>query len=357
MEKYSSSTGKNPAPQWVSAFRTFYTEFESILVSAYDDELKISSKVHPDPREADCCPRIWKTVGDEVIFCGRIFNIEHAAVIVSAFISALERYAIKIRQDELPLDVKGACWIAAFPAPNVTIEVNRRSRNPAEATAAESDEDAARENRADRSPHEFDFLGKGIDTGFRIARSAAEDKCVVSAQLASLLARAAMKKRFHHSLGYHGRESLKGVVGGIPYPIISVDTERNELNWMLRSREAALRGESETSAFALYDFLETFMQVASIELPCINFRDCGNQEIEYPETYQKYKLKFLENIEVDEKRLRNLEAATDPERPTGDEIEPSQIFLDQVAPATDERDVDPKSDSDCAASGDSGASP
>jgi len=338
MEKYAGSDGADPAPVWVNAFRNFYTEFQKFFISSYEDEHRASCKIQPEGDEKVCYPVIWKTVGDEVIFCSRVLSVDHTAVTVSAFVRALEQYALKLKQDGLPLGVKGACWLAAFPAPNATIEVvtQKQSREDDPTIDLTKSPEAIKEDRADSQPHLFDFLGKGIDTGFRIAKNAAEDRCVVSVQLAYLLAKAATKKRFHQPLGYHGREVLKGVVGGLPYPVISVDTERNELNWMLRSREAALRGERAIDEYALCDFLETFMQVANIELPCLPFRD-DIIKPELPSSYRAYIEHFRKNDEIDEKNLSDVEQE-DQLAPNEDKeatIEPARAFLDRIVPEVD----------------------
>lgn len=344
MEQYSGSNGDDPSPAWVATFRSFYTEFQKFLKTAYDEEYRASQKNSPHVDEQSRYPVIWKTVGDEIIFCSRILTIEHAAVTVSAFVRALEQFAQKLKQDKLPLNVKGACWLAAFPAPNATIEVVtlRESSETDTITGPIKSPEAIREDRADQEPHLFDFLGKGIDTGFRIAKNATEDRCVLSVQMAYLLAKAATKKRFHHSLGFHGREVLKGVVNGIPYPVISVDTERNELNWMLKSREAALRGERAVDEYALCDFLETFMQVANIEVPCLSFRDDA-QVLCWPATYKLYIQHFDRNDKIDEARLRDLEPSSDPvpSDDSDDSFDDARAFLDKVAPESKE---DPHSD-------------
>lgn len=339
MEQFSGSNGDDPSPAWVATFRSFYTEFQKFLKTAYDEEYRASQKNSPHVDEQGRHPAIWKTVGDEIIFCGRVLTIEHAAVTVSAFVRALEQFAQKLKQDKLPLNVKGACWLAAFPAPNATIEVvtPREPSENAPVTGPIKSPEAIREDRADQQPHLFDFLGKGIDTGFRIAKNATEDRCVLSVQMAYLLAKATTKKRFHHSLGFHGRETLKGVVNGIPYPVISVDTERNELNWMLKSREAMLRGERSVDEYALCDFLQTFMQVANIEEPCLSFRD-DTHPLCFPASYKLYTQHFDQNDRIDEARLRDLEPSSDPapSDASANSFDDAQAFLDKIVPESKE---------------------
>lgn len=337
-EKYSDSDGTDPSPAWVATFRDFYTEFQKFLETSYNDELRISYEFGSPADQETQSPLIWKTVGDEIIFCTRVFSIEHLAVNISAFVKSIDKYSQKLKLDKMPLNVKGACWIAAFPAPNATIEVITKRDLPKQGVeiAQSRSPESVREDLADGSPHLFDFLGKGIDTGFRVAKNATEDRCMVSVQLAYLLAKAKIKKRFHHSVGYAGRESLKGVVNGIPYPVVYVDTERNELNWMLRSREAALRGERAIDEYALCDFLMTFMEVANIEPPCLKFRD-DESVLSNPPSYMSYVNQFYQNQTIDNERLNDL--VSDKNALGGDEpagaLDDAEAFFDTVAPEVD----------------------
>ena len=319
MEKYSNPENGSKHPQWVSVFRTFYQEFPSILKKSFDRVCRTDA--NEELTDGGNHPKVWKTVGDEIVFCNRIKNIDHAAVCVSAFVKALDEYSSILKKSDLPLNVKGAGWIAAFPAPNISISVfsNDKIMESVELELAisPSQDDAiigieeALEIRADDEPHNYDFLGKGIDTGFRIAKNATEDRMVVSAQLGYILARASSKKLFGHVLGYHGRESLKGVVNGNPYPVISIDTERSELQSKLKSREANLTGQKPISPFVLFDFLETYLEAAAIESPYVCFKDEKLNDMPQPQSYINYSRVFNESVEADTRRLKDVVKSDD----------------------------------------------
>lgn len=327
-KKHSEPQTGSASPAWVDEFRTFYKDFPIEVTKAYE----LVTRAFGDEllEYVDDRPRVWKTIGDEIIFCGRVSTVEHAAACVSAFLKALEHYSKRLEDDDKPLRLKGAGWLAAFPAPNISIAV---TSDPAighpvvGAVLSENTEEF--ELEADRIPSKFDFLGKGIDTGFRIAKNASEDRFVTSVQLGFVLARAATKKKFPHSFGYHGREPLKGVIDGAPYPIVSVDTERSDLKSRLKSREAALTGEPAVEAYALCDFLETFMETANIEIPCLGASQTPWQD-EWPESYIRYQAAFNEHLSIDEANVQQVTDAPEPEVPNDNLVRDIWAELDAL---------------------------
>lgn len=337
-KKHSEPQNGCPSPAWVDEFRTFYKDFSiavtksyDLIVQAFGDELQ---------GDIDNRPRVWKTIGDEIIFCGRVHSIEHTAASVSAFLKALEQYSRRLESDKKPLRLKGSGWLAAFPAPNISIAVSSEPvTSQPEAIAIPSENTEEFERAADNAPSRFDFLGKGIDTGFRIAKYASEDRFVASVQLGYVLARAATKKKFPHSFGYHGRETLKGVVDGAPYPVISIDTERSEIRSRLKSREAALTGETTVQAHALCDFLDTFMLVANIDRPCLGEGQeaWGNA---WPESYLRYQTAFAEHLEIDDANVQQVADAIDPDVPNDESLDDSKSFLGELLSATEENSTD-----------------
>ena len=186
--------GNDSNPKWVTQIRHFYREFPIFLSSRFN---KAISSIDGETTYKDCGPKAWKTIGDEILFCTRLHSLEHLAHCVSSFLRALEDYGAYLDSTGNQLDVKGAGWVAAFPAPNVTVEVLGGSSN--RAIKELFDEDF--ELLADQSPDVFDFLGKEIDSGFRSARNAASDRLTASIELAWLLAEAAHAEiftaRFH----------------------------------------------------------------------------------------------------------------------------------------------------------------
>ena len=328
--KRHEELGENTrSPAWIEEFITFYKQFPIMIRESFS--LAIQSFGEESPIVRDNFPKIWKTIGDEIIFCNRVTNIEHAAISVSAFLKTLEKYSRRFEDDKKPLRLKGAGWLAAFPAPNISISIasDQNSGGRDENTVYPSENTEDFERSADENPSKFDFLGKGIDTGFRISKNASEDRFIASAQLAYVLAKAATKKKFPHSFGYHGREALKGVIDGMPYPIVSIDTERNEIKSQLKSREAALTGESTVQPFALCDFLETFMKAAGIDMPCL-CEGHDSWQNDWPESYIIYQKSFEKELRTDEQNLDQVETSSEPENPDIESIHLSKEFLNDI---------------------------
>lgn len=331
-KKHAVLMDGSPSPAWVDEFRMFYKEFPIEVSRAY--ERVIGTFGEEFQEDTDKRPKVWKTIGDEIIFCGRVRSVEHTAASVSAFLMALERYSKRLENDNKPLRLKGAGWLAAFPAPNISIAVTTDLGTTQSRDALLSENTEEFEESADNTPSLYDFLGKGIDTGFRIAKNASEDRFVCSVQLGYVLARAATKKKFPYSFGYHGREPLKGVIDGAPYPVVSVDTERSEIKSKLKSREAALTGEATILPHALCDFLETFMAVANIDEPCLGEgrADWGK---DWPESYIRYQTAFEEQLKIDDENVKQVAEENDPPHPDDNSLVQPKSFLNEFRPATD----------------------
>lgn len=315
------------SPPWVDDFRQFYKDFPIKVEEAYK-QLIPSSDPCNEPLK-DSYPRVWKTIGDEIVFCSRAYSISHAALSVSAFIKALERYSDVLEKANKPLRLKGAGWLAAFPAPNISIVVVLSDKYN---TLSENTEEF--EGFVDKNPNQCDFLGKGIDTGFRIAKNASEDRFVTSVQLGYVLAKATTEKKFPHSFGYHGREVLKGVINGAPYPVVSVETERSAIKMKLKSRESALTSElNNVSPHALCDFLETFMSVANIEFPCL--AGDGPWQEKFPRSYENYQEAFDKELNIDNNNINQLKKGSEDGDESKNALEEQRTFLGTFSSADD----------------------
>ncbi|MCB5944257.1 hypothetical protein [Acidocella sp. KAb 2-4] len=332
-KKHAEPLNGSPSPPWIDEFRAFYKAFPVEVRAAYQRVIgELGDEWQGD---IDNCPNVWKTIGDEIIFCGRVRSVEHTAASVSAFLKALERYSKRLEGDDKPLRLKGAGWLAAFPAPNISINVTSDLGAAQSRDTALSENTEEFEQAVDTTPSRYDFLGKGIDTGFRIAKNASEDRFVCSVQLGYVLARAATKRKFSYSFGYHGREPLKGVIEGAPYPVVSVDTERSEIKSKLKSREAALTGEATILPHALCDFLETFMEVANIDKPCLGEGRADWSE-SFPESYVQYQTAFEKYLKIYNENLNQLAEENDPPNPDNSSLaQPESFLLNEFRPAAD----------------------
>ena len=154
----------------------------------------------------------WKAVGDELVFCGCVTNKKSCAIALDAFIKTLYKYRKRLADDGVDLNLKGAGWVAAFPEPNRTVQFHVRNGSPEPLPLSE-----ALEISADMNPFEFDFLGKAIDTGFRVASKARPDRFVLSFQFARLLT--SKDLGFPHQVRMERPGILKGVNRNEPYPL------------------------------------------------------------------------------------------------------------------------------------------
>ncbi len=209
-DKGNEITG--PSPRWVTVFQNFYKEFPSRYRYNYKEQS--SGAIGSDE-----CPDVWKAIGDEIVFCGRVTNKTSVATALKTFIKTLTDYRDNLNSEALELNVKGAGWLAAFPTPNRTVEVRPRSEHGEFLSASE-----ALELEADQAPFNFDFLGKGIDTGFRIASKSHPERFTLCVQLARLLCSMRKDIAIAHEIHVDHPTELKGVNGGIPYPSLYINT-------------------------------------------------------------------------------------------------------------------------------------
>jgi len=223
-------------PVWMTEMRRFYQRFPRLLRAQFDKEAKAANLV---ASARSSFPNTWKTVGDEIIFCCRVCRSDHLVCIMNAFIQALAEYGDVLEKNGGHLDVKGTAWLAAFPSPNITVEMSSDDQRSFSIFP-----DEQMESRADIAPHEFDFLGKSIDCGFRLGKFSSADKFALSVELALALCEAAESNghRFIGVFNYDGRTELRGVLAGHPYPIVTIDTQRSAMRRRVLKKKWPSRG-------------------------------------------------------------------------------------------------------------------
>ncbi|HET9639590.1 MAG TPA: hypothetical protein VFP12_10315 [Allosphingosinicella sp.] len=228
---------------WLDILQRFYGE----TVEAVQTEWLALRALFPDPAtHPDFLgdpPQFWKTVGDEVLYYKDLTDSRQLALALECWKKALTRVrtflykqnegALKDAVPEVKLDVKSAVWTAGFPWRNKTIvspsgllnelckgdyaEVFQNAHEKAHREPAPGDGTGARV--------EFDFIGPGIDIGFRLCGFATVQKMVLSMDAAYILAavRGANAFLLPEPLYYDGRIPLKGVFAGREYPLFWID--------------------------------------------------------------------------------------------------------------------------------------
>ena len=215
----------------------------------------------------------------------RVTSLFHLFAYVHSFDQTLLEYKDLLAADgeTKSLDVKGNGWLASFPYPNQTVTKGSQR----DEIAAESIPDEELEKAADLEPANYEFLGPGIDSGFRISRNSTTSFFTLSPALAHALCRANTNRdyeKFSFDLKYGGVNHLKGVIREEAYPIVGITTERDKDRSELLRRQAELDGTPQLEAGKLIDYLENFMKFHEVEMP--EFTPNGpNGGVEVPSFY------------------------------------------------------------------------
>jgi hypothetical protein len=186
-------------------------------------------------------PELWKTVGDEVLFTKLIEQPQQVIFCLHAWAATILEIQAEMRSKH-QLDLKSCAWLTDFPIRNVEIAlrhgVHESALAPAEDDYFVNNQIALEDYYRNRAAGRFlrDFIGPSIDTGFRLSSFASSRKLILSVELAYLLSTEQARSRADASLyasgpwitepfvfKYDGRQVLKGVLGGNPYPVIWLD--------------------------------------------------------------------------------------------------------------------------------------
>ena len=180
------------SPGWLEAFETYFKELPLVLMG----------QVAQTFLEADTLPEIsvWKVIGDEIVFQAEPRNAEEALLLTEAFYRTVVTYDARFF-NRWPLRIRGCIWAARFPDRNIAIEI----REMADMGGGDT---------------YVDYLGPDIDLGFRLSPHAHFGQVIVSMNLAEVLA--AMPDRHGFHFHYLGKQTLKGIFRGRPYPLLLV---------------------------------------------------------------------------------------------------------------------------------------
>lgn len=182
-------------------------------------------------------PRLWKILGDELVFVMEITRSIDATIYVDALAAALadwNRQVLILRKSpspnpaERPLLVKGAAWLAGFPVTNAVIPVAGGTH---------------------------DYIGPSMDTGFRLAKLASPRRLALAVELAWLLLHRNPSRRVEFS----GRtRDLKGVATDSGYPQLWIEVPASDYHAreheLLKKRRCDLLGEE------LRDLCDSFIR-------------------------------------------------------------------------------------------------
>lgn len=282
--------------RWQNAIEGFYDRIKErfpVNWSSYASKIRADGDLYDIL--AGESPRFWKTVGDEALFWKEVTHEAQLWIALAAWLDTIAELRTLLKADRL--DVKSAVWICEFPVRNCALVTRNDERKTVLQLGVAGVQDPLRlrgtlpgdeqsiddnqqiiglfyDNPYDNSGN-VDFIGPGIDVGFRISSFASPRRLVLSVDVAYLLALSrinifgttskpfnktadgyalrsvavkqnmdgieenikylAFGKDFASSsagnakflyesrLNFSGAEPLKGVLGGIKYPIFWID--------------------------------------------------------------------------------------------------------------------------------------
>jgi hypothetical protein len=191
--------------QWKNAFSDFYEHFPLAFENSWQESQRgsqiLKDKYAPSP---------WKSIGDELVFCSYPQSSFEVVEQVRSFIRTINAYGkakLEAINGSHKLGLKATAWLAEIPTVNLKILKPQRIEH----------QDSTYENRSTQSESfaNVDFIGPSIDAGFRLAKFATTEKCIVSVELAAILA-----AKLNEKIYFDGLQPMKGVLDETPYPII-----------------------------------------------------------------------------------------------------------------------------------------
>jgi hypothetical protein len=175
---------------WLGVLLKFVEQFDQAFWAHIGMAARKAGPTHP------ARPRLWKILGDELIFTAEITHARDAALYVEAMSSALKDWNAEVLagqkttppRTDRPLRIKGSAWLADFPVTNAVLPVD--------------------------GAHQ-DFVGPAMDAGFRLGQLASPRRFVLSVDLVWLL----LGHNENLPVQFAGRtRELKGLAADSGYP-------------------------------------------------------------------------------------------------------------------------------------------
>ncbi|PNS08863.1 hypothetical protein [Solilutibacter silvestris] len=295
---------------WFDTVGRFYRYAETTFLRFW----KVAQAHNPETKDelfGTSEPVLWKTIGDEVLFTKEIDTPSQAAACMQVWLNALKEYREFLAKADPALDIKSTAWLADFPISNR--EIILRVGND------EDDENFAWAN--DRLLQEYekgttgltrDFVGPAIDTGFRLGAASSTRQLMLSVELAHLLSGEECGASEKYSAGpyqmpwsklrYSGRQTLKGVMNGLPYPQLWIDANPTKA---INKAEDVLIARPEPRCEQIHAFTTAFIE----EHPTKFCTGLSFAHGPAPAAYMEYCKAINEQILADEKNYLEHEQA------------------------------------------------
>jgi len=212
------------------------------------------------------------------------------------------------------LSTKGNAWVASFPTPNCSIRSIRDDQNN-----IHSENDLPNEEQeiaVDRSPSQFDFLGKGIDAGFRISKNSNINAVTVSPGLGLLLCKCLYQKentKFDLNIKFNEVQEFKGVAGNSSYPVLYLESFRDQKYAELQKKQHDIIGHSSphNQCGEIHDYLKLFLEYHHIEIPKLPTLHNTRLEGGEPDFYQDYISRWNDEFALSRKQDNIVEQTSD----------------------------------------------
>jgi len=236
---FKNNSEHSESQGWLDFLFSFYSSFSTSFAA---QRTRIAQKAGlKKPLRA---PRLWKSLGDELIYEVELTQREDAALYLSAFRSAVNRrirYQSQEGEGRLPISFKATAWVAGFPVNNAAI--------PLQGTGT--------------GDTEYDYVGPHIDIGFRLTNFASARRFVISVELAYLLTKVGLGDI---DIFYEERKPLKGVLENRGSPIIWIDAHQEDRrvnptpSQNIARLEDELTGRSKTDGKVMRDYCEAYIR-------------------------------------------------------------------------------------------------
>jgi hypothetical protein len=213
--------------QWFAALQRFYIEMvrnvETVWSEFSNDSEACEEEIGPEPR-------LWKTIGDEVLYSKDLTNSRQLSTMIQCWITSAIATRAALREHDPRLDLKCTAWVGLFPIRNETILSTTDRATLKELIVDLTPEGVRKVMDRPSLSRNFtpDFVGPAIDIGFRLAKFSSGRKFIISLDVAYILALHLARLPADHParslcFRYDGREEIKGVLGGMLYPIFWID--------------------------------------------------------------------------------------------------------------------------------------
>jgi len=220
---------------WFNDIGHFYRSLEIEFTKQWEHYCSTIAKKYDWPTGDS--PELWKSNGDDLIYVKELRESRECFAAICCWLRAIVAYRNKLKTDNPRLDVKAAAWVAGFPIANseVVFTKNIDVSDIALGTGMPKVHHYYLLDRWYSEPDSRallvkDYIGPSIDTGFRVAGKATPRQFMVSLEVALLLSLVTPPEELDNVIRvrYEGKESLKGVMGGVPYPLFWIDAHLSD---------------------------------------------------------------------------------------------------------------------------------